>query len=179
MKEFTMTNKSKGLIWYLAIAFAITWGSVFAIYLTGGVPSPDMSEGLPNPLVGLLSMLATFEPAIAAIVILKWITREGFKDAGLHFNFRAGWPYYLWAVLAPLTGGAIAVLAAKAAGAEVSGLSATASRNYFMVYGRARVDSHPLRGGIRMERLPATSSCSRQAVAGGSPDGLDLGNLAL
>jgi membrane protease YdiL (CAAX protease family) len=72
-------------------------------------------------------MLATFGPAVAAFVVLKWITREGFKDAGLRVNFRAGWAYYLWAVIAPLAGGVLILSAAWAAGAEVSGLSALSS----------------------------------------------------
>ena len=124
MKEFAMNNKSKGLIWYLVIAFAITWSSVLGIYLLGGAPTSIANVPSAGPLVGLLMMLATFGPAIAAFVTLKWITREGFKDAGLRFNFRAGWAYYLWAVLAPLAGGVVAVLVAGVAGAKVSGLSA-------------------------------------------------------
>jgi membrane protease YdiL (CAAX protease family) len=124
MKEFTMKINNKGLIWFLVIAFAITWGSIFAIHLIGGVPSSGTGEGLPNPMVELLSILGTFGPAIAAIVVRKWITREGFKDAGLRFNFRAGWADYLWAVLAPLAGGVITVLVAATAGADVLNLSA-------------------------------------------------------
>jgi uncharacterized protein len=119
-----MNSKSKGPIWYLVIAFAITWSSVLGIYLLGGVPTSTTNVPSVDPLVGLLSMLGTFGPAIAAFVVLKWITREGFKDAGLRFNFRTGWAYYLWAVLAPLAGGVITVFVAGTTGADVSNLSA-------------------------------------------------------
>jgi uncharacterized protein len=119
-----MNSKSKGPIWYLVIAFAITWSSVLGIYLLGGVPTSTTNVPSVDPLVGLLSMLGTFGPAIAAFVVLKWITSEGFKDAGLRFNFRTGWAYYLWAVLAPLAGGVITVFVARTTGADVSNLSA-------------------------------------------------------
>src|SRR5574342_246257 len=97
-KEFTMTSKSKGIVWFLIIAFAITWSSVLGIYLLGGAPTSTTNVSSASPLVGLLSVLGTFGPAIAAIVVLKWITSEGFKQAGLRFNFRTGWKYYLWAI---------------------------------------------------------------------------------
>ncbi|MBM3143436.1 MAG: CPBP family intramembrane metalloprotease [Chloroflexi bacterium] len=123
-KEFTINNKTKGILWYLVIAFAITWSSVLGIYLLGGVSSSALDVTSASPLVGLLGMLGTFGPAIAAFVVRKWITREGFKDAGLRLHFRAGWTIYLWAVIAPLAGGILTVVAAWATGAEVSGLSA-------------------------------------------------------
>jgi len=118
-----MTNKSKDIAWYLALAFAITWSSILGIYLLGGAPTSITTMPSAAPLVGLLMILGTFGPAIAAFVTLKWITREGFKDAGLRFNFRTGWSYYLWAVMAPLAAGALVVLAAKISGAEVASLS--------------------------------------------------------
>ena len=124
MKEFTMKCNTKGIIWFLVIAFAITWASILAIYLLGDVPSSGTGEVSSNPMVGLLSMLGTFGPAIAAFVVRKWVSCEGFKDAGLRFNFRAGWSYYIWAVLAPLTGGVITILVAGTTGAAVSNLSA-------------------------------------------------------
>jgi len=123
-----MNNKSKGLIWYLVIAFAITWSSVLGIYLLGGAPTSIANVPSAGPLVGLLMMLATFGPAIAAFVALKWVTREGFKDAGLRFNFRTGWSYYLWAVLAPIAACVMAIALAGALGMEVS-LSALTLEN--------------------------------------------------
>lgn len=119
-----MTSKSKGIVWFLIFAFAITWSSVLGIYLLGGVPTSTTNLSSASPLVGLLSVLGTFGPAIGAFVTLKWITREGFKDAGLRFNFRSGWAYYLWAVMAPLAAGALVVLVAGVSGTDVANVTA-------------------------------------------------------
>jgi hypothetical protein len=57
--------------------------------------------------------LGAFSPALAALVVRRWITREGFVDAGLGLDLRQGWPYYLFGCLLPLpVVGAIAGLAA-------------------------------------------------------------------
>jgi membrane protease YdiL (CAAX protease family) len=52
-----------------------------------------------------------FAPAVAALVVRKWITREGFADAGLGLNLRK-WPYYVVAWLLPLMVVACIVIAA-------------------------------------------------------------------
>jgi len=118
-----MADRRKGITWFLVIAFAITWGSILVIYLLG-IPTPESSQEITNPLLGLLSMLGTFGPAIAAFVVRKWITREGFKDAGLRLNLKAGWKYYLCAALYPLVVVPVALGMAAAAGESVRGLSA-------------------------------------------------------
>ncbi len=118
-----MTERSKGILWFVVLAYAITWTAVLGIYLLGGI-TPAEGETLPNPPVGLLSMLGSFGPAIAAIVVRKWITREGFKDAGLRPNFKAGWKYYLAAFLFPLLVVPVALGVAVVSGEAVSGLSA-------------------------------------------------------
>ena len=69
-------------------------------------------------------MLGSFGPAIAATIVRKWITREGYKDAGLRLNLRTGWKYYLFAFLHPLVVVPVAVGVAAAAGVAISGLSA-------------------------------------------------------
>ncbi len=38
---------------------------------------------------------------VAAFVARRWVTREGFADAGLWPNIRRSWPYYLFAWLWP------------------------------------------------------------------------------
>ena len=114
-----MTNQIKGILWYLVIAFVISWISILGIYLLGGTATSNTSMPTTNPLIGILSMLGTFGPAIGAFVTLKWITREGFKEAGLRFNFRAGWPYYLWAVLAPIAACGLAIALAGMVGMDV------------------------------------------------------------
>jgi membrane protease YdiL (CAAX protease family) len=50
---------------------------------------------------GVSSILMPFAPAIACFVVRKWITREGFGDAGLGLNLRH-WRLYLLAILWPL-----------------------------------------------------------------------------
>src|SRR5208337_2435942 len=55
--------------------------------------------------------VGAFAPAVAASIVRKWITREGFADAGLRLNLRQ-WPYYVVAWLLPLlVVGCIVVLA--------------------------------------------------------------------
>ncbi|MCK7624521.1 CPBP family intramembrane metalloprotease [Streptomyces sp. RS10V-4] len=40
-------------------------------------------------------------PGIAAVVVRRWVTREGFADAGLRLRLRAAWSSYLAAWLGP------------------------------------------------------------------------------
>jgi membrane protease YdiL (CAAX protease family) len=64
-----------------------------------------------NPLFKIALLPGAFAPAIAAFIVRKWITREGFADAGLRPNLRK-WPYYIVAWLLPLVVvGCIVVLA--------------------------------------------------------------------
>jgi uncharacterized protein len=128
-----MEKRSKGIIWFVIIACAITWGSVFGIYLIG-VPSTQTSQGLPNPVIGLLSILGTFGPAIGAFVVLKWITREGFKDAGLRLNLKTGWKYYLLALFYPLAVIPIALGVAAIAGATITPLNGKLLANLIPLY---------------------------------------------
>ncbi len=73
-----MSQRSKGVVWYLVIA-------------------------LPG----------AFFPAIASLVVRKWITREGFVDAGFRLRLKKGWRWYLAGWLLPL--GVVAVIVALAA----------------------------------------------------------------
>ena len=51
-------------------------------------------------------------PAIAAIIVRKWVTNEGFADAGLRPNIKSSWWYYICAAVLPLVVvGCIVVLA--------------------------------------------------------------------
>jgi uncharacterized protein len=89
-----MYNHKKGIIVFLLLAFGIAWGS-WAVPLLAGL----------RPADGILFTLAiapgAFAPALAAIIVRKWVTREGFGDAGLKPNLRK-WPYYLFAWLLPI-----------------------------------------------------------------------------
>ena len=65
-----------------------------------------------------------FAPAFATIVVRKWITREGFGDAGLRLHLRK-WRYYLFAWLLPLPVLAFIVAASFALGVSYPDFSMT------------------------------------------------------
>ena len=88
-----MKTNRKGIIAFLLIAFGIAWAN-WEIVIRLGI-STD------NRLFKLAAFPGAFAPAIAAFIVRKWITREGFADAGLRLNLRK-WPYYLVAWLLPL-----------------------------------------------------------------------------
>ena len=82
----TMEQRRRGILVFLAIAFSLSWLPF--------VPALFDSEP-----VG--AMFMPFAPAIAAIVTRKWVTREGFQDAGLRPNLRQ-WRFYLLALVWPV-----------------------------------------------------------------------------
>src|SRR5262249_15875197 len=89
--------------WFLSLAFGVAWlwfGIVWLLH----VPL--------NPPAGQFLLLpAGFAPAAAAIVVRKWITREGFADAALGIRLRVR-PSFLFAWAYPLlVMGAIVLLA--------------------------------------------------------------------
>ena len=88
-----MNNKTRGIAVYLLIAFGMAW-IAWEIPLQFGL-SPR------SPLFQLAALPGAFAPAVAALIVRKWVTREGFADAGLRLNLRK-WPYYLFAWLLPL-----------------------------------------------------------------------------
>ena len=96
----TMKNR-KGVIAYLLIAFGMAW-ACWEIPIRLGI-------SMSNPLFKIALIPGAFAPAIAAFIVRKWITREGFADAGLRLNLRK-WPYYLVAWLLPLLGMACIVV---------------------------------------------------------------------
>lgn len=85
-------SKTKGTAWYLAMAFGGCWAYILTARFGCGL-------SMVNPLVQLPFGVM---PALAAFVVRRWITREGFADAGLALRLRSGWPYYLVAWLGPL-----------------------------------------------------------------------------
>ncbi|WP_436765963.1 CPBP family intramembrane glutamic endopeptidase [Streptomyces sp. URMC 123] len=86
-----MTANTKGVTAFLALSFGGAWAWLFFARLV-------LDLSLVNPLVQLPF---GFMPAIAAVVVRRWITREGFADAGLRLRARTAWPYYLAAWLGP------------------------------------------------------------------------------
>lgn len=85
----------KGVIYYLLIAFGLAW-ILWEIPMLAGL-SPYK-----NVVFQFIALPGAFSPAIAAFIVRKWITKEGFADAGFRPNFKHGWKYYLIAWLLPL-----------------------------------------------------------------------------
>ncbi len=87
-----MNSHRKGIIAYLLVAFGLAWAGFETIYRV---------KGLSHFTVLVPTALSAFAPAIACFVVRKWVTREGFADAGLRLHLRK-WPYYLVAWLLPV-----------------------------------------------------------------------------
>ena len=87
-----MTMKTRGVVAYLFLAFGLAWSMIFVARLL-------LELSLGNSLV---QIPIAFSPAIAAVIVRRWITKEGFADAGLAPRLRSGWAYYLVAWLLPL-----------------------------------------------------------------------------
>ncbi len=95
LRSLIRQNKP-GLYYYLAISFGIAWISWIGGYLVFNVPPS-------NPRFILILLPGSLAPALAAIIVRKWVTREGFEDVGLRIN-RSAWRYYLLGWLWPLIG---------------------------------------------------------------------------
>src|SRR5262245_36762548 len=106
-----MGLRTKGVLTFLLISFGAAWGAVFVAYWVVGMSMAD-------PLAQLtMALPMAFSPAIAAVVVRRWVTREGFRDAGLRPRVRVARYYYLLAWLGP-----VLVLAATVGLATVLGL---------------------------------------------------------
>lgn len=79
------------MVVFLAIAFGGVWPYLFFVRLLLG-------WSLVNPLVQLP---VAFVPAIGAFVVRRWVTREGFANAGLSWRLRGAWRFWLAAWLLP------------------------------------------------------------------------------
>lgn len=88
-----MNTHRKGIVAYLLIAFGLAWANWEIVFRSG--------MSMSDPLFRAVALPSVFAPAIACFVVRKWITREGFGDAGLRPNLKT-WPYYLFALLLPL-----------------------------------------------------------------------------
>jgi membrane protease YdiL (CAAX protease family) len=96
MEDPSMNSRTRvvGIVAYLVLAFGIGWGSWELL-----LPSAKVSQGL----FALLALPGAFAPALATFIVRKWITREGFADAGLALNL-SKWRYYLIAWFLPFLG---------------------------------------------------------------------------
>jgi CAAX protease family protein len=91
-----MSTKTKGILSYLLIAFGGAWTIWILLWLLGVSPSRTSLQ------FQLLSLPVEFAPAIAAVIVRLWVTRERWTDAGLRLHLRKQWPYYLFAWVMPL-----------------------------------------------------------------------------
>ncbi len=96
-----MTSRIKGITIYLLLAFGVAWIPLIIQWRSGLHSLSDNATFLDYAIFILLTLPTSFAPAIGAIVVRKWITREGFTDAGLRFNIRKKWSYYLFALFYP------------------------------------------------------------------------------
>ncbi|WP_330342519.1 CPBP family intramembrane glutamic endopeptidase [Streptomyces sp. NBC_00557] len=93
----------KGVTAFLALSFGGTW--LWLLVARAGL-------GL-EPLNPLLQLPGFCMPGIAAIAVRRWVTREGFTDAGLRPRFRQAWRFYAVAwVGPPLVAGATLAMSA-------------------------------------------------------------------
>jgi uncharacterized protein len=97
----------QGVAAYLLIAFAGAWG-LWAIPLALGLSAR-------TPLFQLALMPGAFAPALAALIVRRWVTGEGFADAGLALRPQA-WRHYLIALLLPYAAVAAILIEARLTG---------------------------------------------------------------
>jgi membrane protease YdiL (CAAX protease family) len=102
-----MVTKTKGVITYILFSFGMAW-VLWEIPLRLGL-SPR------SPLFQVAILPGAFAPAAACIVVRKWVTREGFEDAGLALHL-SRWRYYLVAWFLPLPVVALIVALAMVTG---------------------------------------------------------------
>jgi membrane protease YdiL (CAAX protease family) len=102
-----MSTRTRGVLAFLLLAFGLSWAGMFTARLGFGL-------SLVNPLVQLAGI--AFTPAIAAFVVRKWVTREGFADTGMKPRIRENAGLYLAAWIGPLAFAAIALALAVAFG---------------------------------------------------------------
>lgn len=88
-----MNVRPGGVLSFLLLTFGIAW-------ISWEVPF-RLGMTMQSHLLQLVLLPGAFAPALAAIIVRKWITRDGFADAGLRPNFRH-WRYYLVAWLLPI-----------------------------------------------------------------------------
>jgi membrane protease YdiL (CAAX protease family) len=71
---------------------------------------------LTSPFAQFALLPGAFAPAIASVIVRKWLTCEGFGDAGLKLRLRESWRWYLVALFIPLAGVAITTIMAMVTG---------------------------------------------------------------
>ncbi|MCA6095158.1 CPBP family intramembrane metalloprotease [Streptomyces sp. SCA3-4] len=88
----TEATRKKGVAAFLAVCFAGSWAYILTARFVWGLSLVDPLVQLPFGVM----------PALAAVVVRRWVTKEGFAGAGLRLRLRSAWPYYVAAWLGPL-----------------------------------------------------------------------------
>ncbi|MEU5844538.1 CPBP family intramembrane glutamic endopeptidase [Rhodococcus sp. NPDC047139] len=83
--------RRRGVLWFLLIAFGGAWLPWLGVHLAGG--------SMDNVLIQLGT--AAFVPAIAACVVRRWVTRQGFANSGMGLDVRGSWRHLMTAVTIP------------------------------------------------------------------------------
>jgi membrane protease YdiL (CAAX protease family) len=102
-----MRRNTLGIAVYLILAFGLAWAAWEVPLALGAAPQ--------SPLFQAFALAGAFAPALAAIVVRKWVTREGFADAGLGLAPRK-WFYYVLALAIPIAASLAVLFAAPALG---------------------------------------------------------------
>ena len=100
----TSSKNIKGVAAFLLITFGVAWAIWIPGLLWTGLSGVELLGSQGQALI----LSGAFAPALAAWVVRKWVTGEGFADAGLRPGLR-GWPYYLFALFWPLVAVAVIV----------------------------------------------------------------------
>lgn len=89
-------SQRTGIVVYLLITFVGAWLCWSGLGMLTRI-------AVNSPFFQLILLPGGFMPAIAALIVRLWVTREGLSDAGLRLSLRGGkWRYYLIALLLPL-----------------------------------------------------------------------------
>jgi membrane protease YdiL (CAAX protease family) len=89
-----MTRRLNPIAVFLVLAVGGAW-TVWGLAWLLGVLNP-------SPVGQVLVLVGSFSVAAAAFVVRRWITREGFADAGLGLHLSRAWPWYVVGWLLPL-----------------------------------------------------------------------------
>ena len=98
-----MIGAAKGIVVFILVVFGLAW-SVWIVPRCLGVSAT-------STLMRLLVIPGAFAPTVAAFVVRRWVTREGFADAGLKSSL-CDWRFYIAAWFVPLAAVAFVAWAA-------------------------------------------------------------------
>ena len=105
--DSAMRRNALGIAVYLILAFGLAWTAWGVPLALGAAPQSMLFQAF--------ALAGAFAPAFAAIVVRRWVTREGFADSGLGLAPRT-WFYYVLALAIPIVAVLTVLVAAPALG---------------------------------------------------------------